>query len=348
MGFFEDNFIVESASPDTAEKEENTVSTKEQREIDKAKIKKLEEDTLVMNKRNVIIKINEYKSALHKHDDSKLDAIAKDFRTILSCLGDESEQLLKINMAAIKSDIAKNGVNALNSAKSKNCEAKLGIIEYKSFMKEAAERPMRSENVRTNNQNPGNTGNKNKSNRILVGGVLGVATAITLAAGISSCNKKNKVADNTTTTNTITSTMEETSTMEVTVSTGDYTIETVDPDYTAPTIATTESTNGTTNKDGKTNGNGGNNGSKDIDATTKQLRPTTNPKKKKVIKQAQNKKTDKTKKKTYPTGKDGKVINGTKPEVAPTGNDKQTLPGGIEPTHITVNRKGMVLQYTRK
>ena len=290
-------------------------------------------ETLILNKTRVVNNIKALREAYHKNDVDTLNYLATEFKEIYDCLGDTSKEELELQKVELQKDIAKNGAGLLNVAKLKNCDAKLGFIKYKSIIKEAAGRPMKNEN---NTKIAYKADDKKLSNKIIVGGVVGMASIIAMGAAISSCNKKNTVVNNTTTTgNTTTSTMEETSTMEVTVSTGDYSVETVDPNYSSPTReTTTENTNDSKNN-GKSNGNGNNKGSKDIDPTVKNLRKQTPKNKKTVISKATSPSHKKpTEKGTYHTDKNGTEATTTK-YIKPTGNNKKKLP--IQPSKKTLS-----------
>ena len=127
--------------------------------------------------------------------------------------------------------------------------------------------------------------------------------------------------------------MEETSTMEVTTSTGDYTVETVEG-YDAPTRETTKEETSGTDKNGKKTNNDKNKSTKRV-ISTKKLRETTPKNKKTVISKATNH-SDKPNNQTsqIPTNKDGERTDGKKPKTKPTGN-KGTLP--IKPSKKTLS-----------
>lgn len=299
---------------------------------EKAEAVKIDAETLILNKTRVENNIKALREAYHKKDAAALDYLAEEFREIYECLGDDSKETLEIKLKELENNISRNGASILNVSKLRNCKAKLGIIKYKSMIKEAAERPMKNEN-KVNSSYNNNDGRK-LSNKILVGGVVGMTAVIAMGAAISSCHRKNEVVDNTTT-NTTTSTMEETSTMEVTVSTGDYSVETVDPNYSSPTRETTTANSDDKNNNGKSNGNGNNKGSKDIDATTKHLRKQTPKNKKTVISKATSPSHKKpTEKGTYHTDKNGTEATTTK-YIKPTGKNSGKLP--IKPSKKTLS-----------
>lgn len=333
MSFFDDNFVIEDGP---FAKEEKARVSKEQMEKDSAEIRKLEEDTLTMDQRSVAMRIRELREADHKGDQEKINALIKDFRAIDKCLGNESKILLELEKEKLE---ANKNSSALDKAKIKNIEAKLGIIKYKSIIKEAAGRPMRNNINDRGSFNPNNRQNdegRRFTKKVLVGSAVGLAAIVAIGCGARSCAKNKTFVreDATTTTNNTTTFMEETSTMEVTTSTGDYTVETVEG-YDAPTRETTTedtNTNGTDKNGKKTNET--KKSTKRI-ISTKKLRETTPKNKKTVISKATNH-SDKPNNQTsqIPTNKNGERTDGKKPTTKPTGN-KGTLP--IKPTKKTLS-----------
>ena len=332
MSFFDEHFVVVEAS--STSKEVKPVS-KEQIERDKAEIKQLEEATLTMDQRSVEMRIRELREADHRGNQERINSLIKDFKVIDKCLGDESKMLLEIKKEEFEAIKKKDSADALNNARLKNVEAKLGIIKYKSIIKEAAGRPMRNNINDRGNFNSNNRTNDDRrefTKKLLFGGAVGLAAIVATGVGVTKCNKKGAfVRDNNSTTITstdgTTSFMEETSTMEVTTSTGDYTLHTIEG-FSAPTRETTEEVVNGTNKDGKKVDN-----TKKTGATkqTKKLRETTPKNKKVVISKATNH-SDKVNNSTsqIPTNKNGeRTDKKPTPEIKPTGN-KGTLP--IQPS----------------
>ena len=334
MSFFDEHFVVVEAS--STSKEVKPVS-KEQIERDKAEIKQLEEATLTMDQRSVEMRIRELREADHRGNQERINSLIKDFKVIDKCLGDESKMLLEIKKEEFEAIKKKDSADALNNARLKNVEAKLGIIKYKSIIKEAAGRPMRNNINDRGNFNSNNRTNDDRrefTKKLLFGGAVGLAAIVATGVGVTKCNKKGAfVRDNNSTTITstdgTTSFMEETSTMEVTTSTGDYTLHTIEG-FSAPTRETTEEVVNGTNKDGKKVDN-----TKKTGATkqTKKLRETTPKNKKVVISKATNH-SDEVNNSTsqIPTNKNGERTDKKKnptPEIKPTGN-KGTLP--IQPS----------------
>ena len=320
MGFLDDNFILEDGSSASETKvEPKKVVSKEQMAIEAAEIKSLEEATLTMDQRNVSWRIKELRIADHKGDQEKINSLIKDFKEIEKCLGDESRILLELQRDKFKAIKTKESDNALNNAKLRNVEAKLGIIGYKSIIKEAARRPMRNIDDRTKvNPSVKNDDGRNFRKKVLAGGAVGLAAVIAMGAGISSCTKKGNFVRETTSTS-ITQTNEPTSesTTETIAATESVTLETVDPNYSAPTRPTTESTT-------ETKGNG-------KKTTTKKSTPV--PTKPGTVIKRLRKRT-----------KNGKVIVLKKATPIPT--QKPVKPGSetlIKPTHETVNRKALSL-----
>ena len=327
MSFFDEHFVVEEAS--STSREVKPVS-KEQIERDKAEIKQLEEATLTMDQRSVAMRIRELREADHKENQEKINSLIKDFKVIDKCLGDESKILLEIKKEEFEAIKKKDSADALNNARLKNIEAKLGIIKYKSIIKEAAGRPMRNNINDRGNFNSNNRANDDRrefTKKLLFGGAVGLAAIVATGVGVTKCNKKGAfVRDNNSTTITstdgTTSFMEETSTMEVTTSTGDYTLHTIEG-FSAPTRETTEEVVNGTNKDGKKVDNTKKTGET---KQTKKLRETTPKNKKVVISKATNH-SDKVNSTSHiPTDKNGNRTD-KKPtqEIKPNGN-KGTLP----------------------
>ena len=337
MSFFDENFIVQEGPFNSAE---ITNIVKEPTAIEKAEIKKLEEETLLMDQRNVAMRIRELRDADHKGNQEKINALIKDFKEIDKCLGNDSKIFLELKKDECELLKKENSSNLYNNAKLKNVEAKLGIIKYKSIIKEAAGRPMRNDmNNREIYNSKRNDEGRKLSKKVLAGSAIGIAAIIAMGTGISSCNKKQSFVRENGTTTTITdgttTTIEATSTMEVTTSTGDYTVETVEG-YSAPTReTTTEDTNTTaTDKNGNKVTNETTKSTKRI-VSTKKLRETTPKNKKTVISKATGH-SDKANNQTsqIPTNKNGERTDGKKIETKPTGN-KGTLP--IKPSKKTLS-----------
>lgn len=318
MSFFEDSF--------------NTTNySKEQAEI-QAEIKKLNEATEKMNEKSVRIKIKELRDAYHKNETAKLDFLADEFKEINDCLGNDSKETLILEKEKLQTHIEKDGANNLNIAKLKNCEAKLGIIDYKSIIKEAAGRNMSNNKDNYNYRTLDNQDGRKLRNRVLFGATLSIAAIIGIAGIASSCNKKNNVNETTTGSETISSIDQTTETITVTTSTGDYVVETVDPNYSSPTRETTDPSNNSNTNNG---GNSGNSGNNDIDATTSSIRNTTPNNQVTVISQPTSPTTQPVSNETTTVQTDinGTQPGATEPEVKPSGKD--TLP--VEPTKITVD-----------
>lgn len=322
MSFFDDNFVIEEGPFPESTKQGVEIPKKEQIEKDKAEVKRLDEETLIMNKNSVKMQIKEFREAYHKKDSKKYNSLVENFKKILKCLGNESKELLEINKIAIKSNIVKEGASALNVAKLKNCEAKLGIIEYKQIIKEAAESHMReneNNNVKTAQTNVNKSDNNTKK-KVVACGAVAAALVVAMGAGVKKCSDKNafvRQSDSTTITETngTTTFMEETTTNTTTTSTTDYTLETVGNGYTAETRETTGETSETKKDDKKST----------TKTTTKKTPAATKP----------GTKIKRLRKRT----KNGKVIVLKKATPIPT--QKPVKPGSNtlpKPTHVTVNK----------
>ena len=335
MDFFDENFIVEDASRN---KLEEKVATKTEKE----EVATLEEETLLMNSTTVRRNIVEFSKAKRRNDVDSMYILREEFKKVLDCLGDDNRESLENKQKEIKSSIEKDGASALNIAKLKNTNAKLDIIEYKEKMqeyvgnKEDLVRNMKNDNNYSNNKD-------RKLSKALLVGVIGAAGIIALSAMVKSCakNKDNTISTGNTTTTVTGSISDEpttTETIQVTTSTGDYSVETVDPNYSSPTRQTTDEEE-SKNNENNNNKNNNKKGKKGVEpgATTKHLRPTSPKNKKITISKATSPSHKKpTEKGTYNTDVNGTEAKHTQPKVKPTGNSGK-LP--VEPTKVTVNRK---------
>lgn len=173
---------------------------------------------------------------------------------------------------------------------------------------------------------------KNETTRkiVYIAGVLvGVGAFAGLIAGVRSCN--NKGNDDKSATSATTSLIEEsiasepTETLDATVSTGDYVLETLNPDYSAPTRETTSADSNNIGTTSITNAN-----------TVIQTVNETTPNSEVIVIEKPTIQTQGPV--SYETSAIETDINGTQPgwtepEIKPSGTD----PLPVEPTKITVN-----------
>ena len=290
-------------------------------DLENAKI--IDNETKVLNKDVVEAKINEFKDAQRKDDQDKISSLIEDFKEIYKYLGDDSKESLEIEKKELEESISREGAKVLSVSQLKNCNAKLAIIKYKSIIKEATEGNM----IKDNNKDE-----RKLRNKVLFGTIIGLSAVIGIAGVASSCNKREEGTENTTTTGVVSSIDQTTETITVTTSTGDYVVQTVDPNYSSPTRETTDPANNS-----NTNGNGGtgNNGNSSPDATTESLKNTTPNGEVTVISGPTSPSTQPVSNETTTVQTDinGTQPGATEPEIKPTGNE--TLP--VEPTKITVD-----------
>ena len=166
-------------------------------------------------------------------------------------------------------------------------------------------------------------------NRNLITVAVSTTLALVLAGiGVSACNKKGDTASapaNTTTTTSVDASVEPTETADVTVSTGDYVLETLNPDYVSETRETTGADEANTIGSSNT-----------INGTVQSIKDTTPNGQVTVIEnptiQTQEPVSNETTEVTKPTD-----INGTVAETTAYTEPKGTDELPIEPTKITVN-----------
>ena len=271
-------------------------------------------------------KETELKVAISKKDQEKLKELIEYFRNLNALLKQDSADCILQHIEQTNIAIKESGMTALKRAELDYYQAKLSLLEESDKIREAA-------NMNLNSLfNGGNTPKKGfkkprKRDLILLGGAMaGGATIILAALGLNSCTSKNNTPDATTTTTTLESTITGSTTglSESTTSTGDYSVETINVDYSSPTRESTT--------EGEGYANGGNGGS---DATYATIRPTTDPTSVSVISTPTNGTTESVSYETsaIPTDTNGTQAGWTEPEVQPTGTD----PLPVEPTRVTVD-----------
>lgn len=312
----------------------NVLTKKEIAELEKKQITNLEKANSIMDKPTLEKKLKEFDIAIKKGDYSNFSDLETYFKNVLECLGSDHRKKIEIDKNESALAIKESGVTALKLVEYKNADAKLEIYDYKERIEEAIKMIKEKSNFKENAEVKEERKFK-KRDGLLLGGVFGLVALIAgTSLGVQGCNNKNKdnSIKNTTSSITDTNSDESTTTLVVTTSTGDYTVETVDPNYSSPTRETTNADSNSNSNNSNNNGNSG----VEPDATTSHIRNTTPNGHESVIsaptspttKPVSNETT------TVQTDVNGTQPGHTEPEVKPTGND--SLP--VEPTRVTVDR----------
>jgi hypothetical protein len=312
--------------------------------LDREQVEELNKSTSIMNKKVVKSKIKELKKAYRNKDRQKLFDLSDEFYDIDLALGMDSKNVLLEDLEDYNNEINKNGASALNVAKIKNTEAKLGIINYKDIIHEAAHASA-YEDFRILNK-------KKKETReiLILCGTVATLGVLSIAVGVANKvrNEKDSLNKGTTTTSTLsnnttgvsTETLNEVyeSTTNTTVSNKNgYAIESINIDYSSPTRETTS-------KDDRENGS-----YVTPDATISTIRETTPNDEVTVIAEPTFAETEPVSYETsaIPTNVDGVIVDDnndpvpTTSYIEPTGTD----PLPIEPSHETISLDELMEEY---
>lgn len=211
-------------------------------ELEEDQIKELDKNTLLMDKAYVKSKIKALKKAYNRKDRTALYNLSDEFYDIDQALGVDDKESLQEQLAK-ETEERKKGATGIRVAKEKNTMAKLGIIDYKNIIHEAAIASSYEDYRILNKQK------KDRREFIIIGGVVGALGLGSLAGYIGNNVRGNKVTTNGTTTtlentlnNTTTSNVSQSTINEVyesTKNTSGYAIESINIDYSSPTRATT-------------------------------------------------------------------------------------------------------------
>lgn len=306
---------------------------------EKTMVEAYDRSTEIMNKKNVKVLIKDLEKAYNYKDRQRLfQELSPAARKVCECLGDNSKETILVEKKTQENVIKKDGATKLNVALLKNTNAKLGIYKYKPILKEAATATSYEDLYLLDKRT-----SKKKGILIVAGTFAILAAAITGAILINKtkgkASKKELINGNTTTTSTldgdVTSTLSQESTNEAYETSAvnndindEYTIETINIDYSSPTRETTTSNN-----------NENNNSNNSINSTVTPIRETTPNDAVTVISNPTNhSETASYETSAIPTNSDGEKTDGNgKPVettyIVPTGTDE--LP--IEPSKETIS-----------
>ena len=286
---------------------------KVEKALEESKIKKLTEETELMdNLQDILRSLTE---AERRDSIDAINSCRADLNRILSCLGTDTKETLEAQYNALLTSIKEDGATAYNTTLRKNYEVKLRIIDRRE---EIIDRLY-----------PRNRKEKNHNSAFVAAGVSGVLIGAIIAAGaIRGCSNDNTnettvsdTAITTTETSTDPTTEEPTTVSQTTTG---LSLETVGDDgYTSPTTTTDKESE--SNGKGNTNGNGNNKGTGNKKGSeTKKLRETKSPTATSWISKPTSNKPKETKHttSTVETKEDGTPKTTKKIEVKPSGTDK--------------------------
>jgi hypothetical protein len=307
-------------------------------------VKDLNNSTAIMDKNSVKSKIKELKKAYKNRDRQRLYDLSDDFSEIDGALGYDSKEDLLKEWERLNNEINTNGASNLNIAKLKNNEAKLGIINYRGIIHEAANASSYEDHHILEKQD------KDRKSVLLIAGSAAALTAVIASVGVANKIKNDNsrnisngtttgvtTLDSTTAINTSSETINEVYESTKNNSVNGYTLESINIDYSSPTRETTS-------KDDRENGS-----YVTPDATISTIRNTTPNDEVTVIVEP----TFETEPVSYetsaiPTNVDGVIIDDnndpvpTTSYIEPTGTD----PLPVEPSHETISLEDLMEDYS--